>query len=70
MPFWGGGVREKEEAIPRHLPLPTGPYAVGYQVSDFFTIVPSSITNSYPYWIRIKSGQWIRIQEGKNDPQK
>jgi hypothetical protein len=25
-----------------------------------------------PYWIRIQSGQWnrIRIQEGKNDPQK
>jgi hypothetical protein len=72
MPFWGGGGREKEEAIPRHLPLPTGPYAVGYQVPDFFFIVPSSVTYSYPYWIRIKSGQWIRIriQEGKNDPQK
>jgi hypothetical protein len=23
-----------------------------------------------PYWIRIQSGLWIRIQEGKNDPQK
>jgi hypothetical protein len=23
-----------------------------------------------PNWIRIQSGQWIRIQEGKNDPQK
>ena len=21
-------------------------------------------------WIRIQSGQWIRIQEGKNNPQK
>jgi hypothetical protein len=21
-------------------------------------------------WIQIQSGQWIRIQEGKNDPQK
>jgi hypothetical protein len=37
MPFWGGGGREKEEAIPRHLPLPTGPYAVGYQVSDLIS---------------------------------
>jgi hypothetical protein len=24
----------------------------------------------YPDWIRIQSGQWIRIQEGENDPQK
>jgi hypothetical protein len=31
MPFWGLG-REEEKAVPRHLPLPTGPYAVGYQV--------------------------------------
>ncbi len=23
-----------------------------------------------PYWIRIQSGQWIRIHEAKNDPQK
>ncbi len=23
-----------------------------------------------PDWIRIQSGLWIRIQEGKNDPQK
>ncbi len=23
-----------------------------------------------PYWILIQSGKWIRIQEGKNDPQK
>jgi hypothetical protein len=23
-----------------------------------------------PNWMRIQSGQWIRIQEGKNDPQK
>jgi hypothetical protein len=37
MPFWGGGAREKEEAIPRHLPLPTGPYAVGYQVCDLIS---------------------------------
>jgi hypothetical protein len=25
---------------------------------------------SDPYWIRIQLGQWIWIQEGKNDPQK
>ena len=36
MPLWGGGGgQEKEEKIPRHLPLPTGPYAVGYQVSNW-----------------------------------
>ena len=31
MPFWGRG-REEEKPAPRHLPLPTGPYAVGSQV--------------------------------------
>ena len=29
-----------------------------------------SDSNPDPYWIRIQSGQWIRIQEGKRDPQK
>jgi hypothetical protein len=28
------------------------------------------ILDSDPDWFRIQSGQWIRIQEGKNDPQK
>ncbi len=34
----------------------------------------SRVADPDPYpdldWIRIQSGQWIRIQEGKNDPQK
>jgi len=26
------------------------------------------VSDPDPDWIRIQSGQWIRIQEGKNDP--
>ena len=29
MPLWG---RSREAQLPRHLPLPTGPHAVGFQV--------------------------------------
>jgi hypothetical protein len=33
--------------------------------------IPSiRVADPDPDWIRIESGQWIRIQEGKNDPQK
>ncbi len=32
--------------------------------------VAGRVADPDPDWIRIKSGQWIRIQEGKNDPQK
>jgi hypothetical protein len=30
----------------------------------------SMVADPDPDWIRIQSGQWIQIQEGKNDPQK
>jgi hypothetical protein len=31
--------------------------------------VKTSFVDPDPNWIQIQSGQWIRIQEGKNDPQ-
>jgi hypothetical protein len=40
---------------------------------DLFYLLPTLFTRVSdldPDWIRIQSGQWIRIQEGKNDPQK
>ncbi len=32
--------------------------------------VGARVADPDPDWIRIQSGQWIRIQEDKNDPQK
>jgi hypothetical protein len=47
---------------------------------NFFMMDIFRVSDPDPYWIRIQSGQWIRsgsgpvfgirIQEGKNDPQK
>ena len=35
-------------------------------------VLEKSVSDPNPYWIRIQSGQWIciRIQEGKNGPQR
>ncbi len=40
--------------------------------SQLFTKPCDIVSNSVsdPDWIQIQSGQWIRIQEDKNDPQK
>jgi hypothetical protein len=35
-----------------------------------YDILYSRVSDPDPDWIRIQSGQWIRNQEGKNDPQK
>jgi hypothetical protein len=40
------------------------------QVTHALLIVHHKVADPDPYWVRIQSGQWIRIQEGKNDPQK
>jgi len=50
------------------------PGLVGHQVQDLAQLaqVPAhrAALPAGGFRIRIQSGQWIRIQEGKNDPQK
>jgi hypothetical protein len=43
---------------------------LGPHDQKFTTLKPGSrVVEQDPNWIRIQSGQWILIQEGKNDPQ-
>jgi hypothetical protein len=45
---------------------PVGPtYICTYSVGTY-----CRVSDPDPDWIRIQSGQWIRIQESKIDPQK
>ncbi len=43
---------------------------MSYDASKISALHDEISSGADPDWIRIQSGQWIRIQEGKNDLEK
>jgi hypothetical protein len=69
--MWGGNVTTyKRESV--HFSFKrksTIPYKRKFK--EYLSCIPlCSVSDPDPDWIRFQSGHWIRIQEGKYDPQK
>ncbi len=60
-----GPDRVREGAPPLHAPPSTR-----VRREAHFSHLTGRVADPDPNWIRIQLGQWVRIQEGKNDPQK